>query len=412
MQNWIEEQLHVLNLVDSMEQEQGFTRLGYSAREGEAINQFERIAEELGLTVRCDSAGNVMASWTGSDPDLPVVATGSHLDTVHQGGGYDGVAGVLCSLAAVKQLKEEGFQPKHTIEVINFRSEESARFGISTIGSKAMSGQLDPTIGSVCDGEGISIEQAVNECGFNWERFQHAERGEDELKSFVELHIEQGTHIEESGAHYGVVNAIACPIRLKVVVKGKAGHTGTTPMNKRQDAFVAIAPLVNFANETAKKLNEENSEAVVATVSTVDLAPNSMNVIPGEVELGIDIRSVRDDLKETVASEIYHKCKEIEGESHVTIEVETLVNNASVLLDEQMQTSLKAISDEVGMKSIVMSSGAGHDVMNMQSKWPSGLIFIPCEDGLSHHPEEFSSLEDLLNGTKVLANYLKTEAGE
>lgn len=411
MQDWLNHHLKQLNLVDSMKQPNGFTTLGYTEAENKAVQEFKKIAATLGLTVKQDEAGNVMARWESSStaPD-PVVAVGSHLDTVTAGGGYDGTAGILCGLGAVKYLQDQRVVPKRPIEVICFRSEESARFGISTIGSKAMAGLLDLKIGRVTDSAGMSIEQAVQEAGFDWSQFPKTERQQQEIQSFVELHIEQGTMIEESGKDYGVVHGVACPIRLKVTVEGKAGHTGTTPMDRRKDALVALAPLVSFVSETAGALTDRNRFPVVATVSTIDMKPNSMNVIPSRVDAGIDIRSVDDALKKEAEQRIRAKCEEIASACQVSIRVETLVESQSILLDVEVQKKLAEAGKLAGYSSLQMNSGAGHDVMNMVQKWPAGLLFIPCKDGLSHHPDEYATLRDLQKGVEILATYLKMEA--
>ncbi|WP_370224611.1 M20 family metallo-hydrolase, partial [Cytobacillus sp.] len=326
------------------------------------------------------------------------------------GGGYDGVAGVLCGLAAVKVLKEEGFQPASPIEVICFASEESSRFGVSTIGSKAMSGLLNKNeVEDVTDEDGITIRQAVEDMGLSWDAIEEAERPESALKSFIELHIEQGTRVEDAGADFGAVTAVACPIRLKVIINGQMGHTGTTPMGKRKDAFVAAAPLVPFISETALSLSDSNAVPIVATASTFELKPNAMNVIPGTVELGVDIRSVDDLLKKEMEKLIREKCHQLSEAFGVKIEVKTLVHNPSVQLDDTVMRKLQHSGQALGYKALVLESGAGHDVMNMAAKWPSGLLFIPCKNGLSHHPDEFASIEDLEMGTKIIAQYLKTE---
>jgi N-carbamoyl-L-amino-acid hydrolase len=410
LKEWINKNLHLLNLVETMNQPDGFTRLGYTLEENQSIEIFESIAEDLELNSRIDAAGNVIARWEGESDTLPVVAVGSHLDTVVNGGGYDGLAGVLCALGAIKQLKDQGFRPKHPIEIILFRSEESSRFGISTIGSKAMSGLLDLEIGSVKDEQGKTIKKAVEELGFYWGEFPQAERKQEEIKSFVELHIEQGTIIEENGKRFGVVRGVACPIRLQVNVTGKAGHTGTTPMGNRQDALVAIAPLITFVSETAQSLSQTNQIPVVATVSKIEAKPNVMTVIPSDVEVGIDIRSVDDNLKKEVELKIRKKCMELEELYNVTIQIEKLVDNPSVLLDSNIQNQLIKTGEILELSSLVMDSGAGHDVMNMAKKWPSGLLFIPCKDGISHNPNEFASLEDLEMGVELLASHLQLEA--
>ncbi|CAM3812355.1 M20 family metallo-hydrolase [Mesobacillus thioparans] len=413
MKDWLEKHLCELNLTKTMERPEGFCRLGYTAEEWKAIDVFASLAEYLGLIVHRDEAGNAIARWeTSGMESLPAVAVGSHLDTVKGGGGYDGVAGVLCALAAIKKLKEEGFMPAFPVEVICFASEESSRFGVSTIGSKAMSGILNKKeLECIQDEHGTTIRQAVENVGLNWNKIDQANRTAAELKSFFELHIEQGTRIQDYGAEFGVVTAIACPIRLKVTVTGQMGHTGTTPMGKRSDALVAAAPLISFISETAESLSAGSEVPIVATASTIELKPNAMNVIPGIVELGVDIRSVDDMLKEKMKEHIYDKCIQLEQSFGVKMKVTTMVNNSSVQLDEKVRGKLQSAGESLGYKAMVLESGAGHDVMNMAAKWPSGLIFIKCRNGLSHHPEEFASLEDLQIGTDIITQYLRNEAG-
>jgi hydantoinase/carbamoylase family amidase len=414
MEQWLDQHLHQLNLVQDMHQPNGFTRLGYSLEEWEAHDVFIKIAEDLGLSVRRDQAGNVIARWNpqnNPNTSLPAVTLGSHLDTVKGGGGYDGVAGILCALGAMKELIDDGFQPDYPIEVICFASEESSRFPISTIGSKAMSGIIVPSeLENLKDSTGYTVKQAVESRGLNWEMIRYAEREEKEIKSFVELHIEQGIRIEKAGADFGIATAVACPIRLKVHIKGKMGHTGTTPMGMRQDALVGAAPLISFISKKAEQLSTESRYPIVATVSTLSVKPNSMNVIPGTTELGIDIRSVDDALKERFNSLIEEKCTSIEKEKNVKINIDTLVHNASIHLDQDLSVKLKNIGESLGLRCLVMESGAGHDVMNMSTKWPSSLIFIKCRDGLSHHPDEYASLEDLRIGVDILVGYLQQEA--
>ncbi|WP_255726832.1 M20 family metallo-hydrolase [Sporosarcina sp. ACRSM] len=407
---WLEEKLLALNGTTTMNRPDGFTRLGFSLEEKKAHSQFAEIAEELGLITYQDEAGNRWAVWE-VDQQAPTIAMGSHLDTVHSGGGYDGLAGVLCALAAVKQLKDCAFRPKKNIAVISFISEESARFGISTIGSKAIIGELHKAeLAPIQDSDGITVTQAMEDYGIDWDRIEQAEVPRENLEFFLELHIEQGSILEKNHYDIGVVKGIACPIRLIIRAQGTANHTGTTPMDERKDAFVAIAPLVTFVYEEALKMNENNGSTIVATVSKATLKPNAMNVIPSEVELGIDIRSVDDDLKRIMKEKIIDFCQQVEQKHPVTVEVQTLVNNDSVLLDEAMQTKLLQVSERLGYKTMRMDSGAGHDVMNMAKRWPSGLLFIPCRDGLSHHPKEFTSIENLEKGTHVLVEFLRTEA--
>ncbi|MFB5661224.1 M20 family metallo-hydrolase [Alteribacillus sp. HJP-4] len=417
MISWLQDTLLRLNVTDTMEQTQGFTRLGYTNDETSAMQAFTDIAFEIDLYVRTDEAGNKIASWF---PDSKVasqrgaLAMGSHLDTVERGGGYDGAAGVLCALGAVKKLKGEGIKLNRPVEVICFASEESARFGVSTIGSKAMSGLLTTRLADelkgVTDKHGTSIKEALESQGNSWDFVTEAVRPKEDIYRFIELHIEQGQRVENAGADIGVVHAIACPIRLKIHLKGKAGHTGTTPMNSRRDAFATAAPLISFIQQRAEELSE-GPNPVVATVSTVEVLPNVMNVIPGDVLLGVDIRSVEDSLKIQMEEEIRRKAEEIEQDTSIIINIEKLVDNPSVFLDAETLDELRTAVQKTGLSSFNLESGAGHDVMNMASKWKTGLLFIRCKDGLSHHPEEHVELKDLDYGVQALAAYVKQEAG-
>lgn len=406
MDSWLIEHLQRMNMTEALVRPEGFTREGYTSEETSAMAVFKEIAQELGLAVRVDAVGNIIARWEVPGGEKAAVATGSHLDTVPNGGAFDGGAGVVCSLGAVKLLKEADFNPIRPIEVICFRSEESSRFGVSTIGSKAMSGLLDPAIGTLKDQHGTTLAEAVESQGFRWEDLRKAKRSKEELKSFVELHIEQGMHIAEHEKNYGIVKGVACPIRLAVTFNGKAGHTGTTPMDRRQDALAAAAPFVSFVQETALQLNDVYEKPLVATVSTLTASPNSMNVIPQTVTAGVDIRSVDDLLKKKMADAIQSEVARIEQVTGVSVTIEVLVNNPSVLLDETIAEQLFDAGNQEAYLAHRMDSGAGHDVMNMAQMWPSGLLFIPCKDGLSHHPDEYATVEDLKMGSELLARYL------
>ncbi|WP_270182358.1 M20 family metallo-hydrolase [Alkalihalobacillus sp. CinArs1] len=410
-EQWLSDITYQVNCTDTLLKEEGFTRLGFSKEEEKAIQQFTEISTNLGLHTRQDEAGNVIAKWEGSDSKDAPIAIGSHLDTVKHGGGFDGAAGVICALSAIKTLKDSGFTPSIPIEVICFRSEESSRFGVSTIGSKAMAGLLDKeAIKDVKDEDGTSVQKAVEEVGLTWSNFEKAERMKSELKQFIELHIEQGTRIEQAGSSFGIARAIACPVRLSIELSGKAGHTGTTPMDNRRDALCAAAPLISYVSEEASRRSEASDYPVVATVSTLTVEPNVMTVIPDTVQLGIDIRSVDDELKRELAEAIEKKIISLANESRVECRVETLVDDDSVFLDPETLASLKRVGENLGYKGFDMESGAGHDIMNMAHKWPTGLLFIPCKDGVSHHPSEFASQEDMVMGAEIIAHYLKNEA--
>ncbi len=411
LKRWLEFTMLSLNSTDSLKQEQGFTRLGFSKEEKLAHEQFRQIASSLGLKTWQDAVGNQWALWE-VDNEAPTIGMGSHLDTVVNGGAFDGVSGIACALGAIRELKRKKIKPQKNIAVICFICEESARFGISTIGSKTLIGAVDKDRWeTITDQNNITIRQAMEEYGINWHSFQEAYCDDHRLECFIELHIEQGSQLYKNRKEIGIVSGIATPIRLKVVAKGKTNHTGTTLMNERKDALVAIAPLINFVHEKAMEVHQSSKVPFVATVSTVNVVPNVMNVIPGKVELGIDIRSVNDALKRDFAASIFAFCKQLEAEHAVEINIETLVEEYSVMLDEKMQEELSEVCDRLGLSYCTMYSGAGHDVMNMAKRWPSALLFIPSVNGISHHPEEYTPLEFLEKGVHVLVTYLERKAG-
>ncbi|MGN7387896.1 M20 family metallo-hydrolase [Sporosarcina sp. SAFN-015] len=408
---WIEEKLLQVNLVNTMDQADGFSRLGYTKEEQASQEQFRCIAKELGLQTHQDAAGNQWALWKVDD-SASWIATGSHLDTVYNGGGYDGAAGVVASLAAVKLLKEASFQPKKNIAVIAFACEEAARFHVSTIGSKAICGILDKTKhASLEDNNGITLREAFANCGLDWELLHEARLEDHQLEQFVELHIEQASKLEKSGKELGIVRAIAQPTRLRITTVGKTNHTGTTPMEERQDALVAIAPIITFIEEATVDIIAQQQVPLVATVSTIQNSPNAISMIPGEVVLGVDIRSTRLQEKHELVKRITDYARSIEKDRPVTITIETLVDDEPTQLDSSIQAKLTHICEKIGLSSLPLDSGAGHDVMNLAKRWPCGLLFIPCRDGVSHHPSEHADSEDLLKGTRVLAEYLRETTG-
>lgn len=410
LKEWLNQNLAKLNNVDKIEDPHAFSRLGFTVEEAASQEQFLSIARELNLTTYRDKGGNYWATWEVNQQS-PTIAMGSHLDTVYEGGGYDGVAGVLCALACVKMLKEKRFQPSKNIAIICFIAEESARFGVSSIGSKAISGELDYNeLVNVKDKNDITVRQAVEKMGISWDSLGQAMLPHDHLEQFVEVHIEQGSLLQENNSHIGIVSKIARPTRLVVTACGESNHTGTTPMQKRNDALVAISPLVSYIRDKTVQINNRDDPSLVATVSTVELKPNSMTTIPGEVQLGIDIRSVEDSSKKQLVKGIRQFCRNIEEEQSINIQLHTLVDNKPVALDAEVQEKLLHTSRSLSFQTEKMTSGAGHDAMNMARRWPTGMVFIPCRDGVSHHPKEYTETQNLINATELLMEYIESEA--
>ncbi|MGM8212836.1 M20 family metallo-hydrolase [Virgibacillus sp. W0430] len=405
MLTWLNNTLRLLNPDCTKQSSGGYTRLAFTKEEQAAMHAFISIAKSLDLDVRTDAIGNVIATYQGAKPELPPIAFGSHLDTVKNGGAYDGTAGVLAGLGVIKQLRDIGFQPDHSLEIICFIAEESARFGIATIGSKAMAGLLPiGELDHLVDEQNVSLYEALRLHGLNISDIKKMDWQEKELHSFVELHIEQGPLLESANKQIGIATGIASPLRYQLQLKGEAGHTGTTPMKKRKDALVAAARWISFIEELGADL--ATKDHFVATVSTAHVAPNNMNVIPESVTLGVDIRSTNEQLLEESEKLLHAFCDTVVETTGVETNLLQLAKEYPVFMDLEVTDQLIKAAEHSGKTYQYIVSGAGHDVMNMAQRWPSGLLFIPC-NGVSHNPDEYTDTVNILNGIEVLVDYVK-----
>jgi hydantoinase/carbamoylase family amidase len=380
--------------------EKGITRIAYTNEEQACLHALMRMCQDVKMKVRLDNAGNMIARREGRNNDLPPVVIGSHIDSVYQGGKYDGVVGVTAALEVVNRLNEKGIETEHPIEVIAFACEESSRFGVSTVGSKAMAGKFQKEkYQHLKDRDGISMEKAFSLCALDFNRIEEASREGETFQAFFELHIEQGPVLENEQKNIGLVTGIAAPARSIVKISGKASHSGTTPMTMRKDAFLGAAEI---ALELEKAANLEQNDGTVATVGVVDVMPGAMNVVPGDVELKIDIRSSSIESRQRVLEHLQKSIVAVGERRELEIErVEISMENPVKLSPEVIDT-LKDLCEDKKYPYKIMQSGAGHDAMNMIGFGPVGLIFIPSEDGVSHHPNEHTDLADILVGIDLL----------
>lgn len=377
----------------------GWERLAYTTEEKEVKELIKGLCTREGMQVRYDSVGNLIARREGLNPDCPAVAIGSHLDTVYNGGQFDGTAGIVAGLEVVRRLNENQIFTKNPIELIVFVAEESSRFGMATIGSKAMVGKISKELAySVTDRDGITLADAIEKAGYSVDHLPHALRSRSELSCFFELHIEQGMELINRNKKVGIVNGIAAPTRLSIEVKGKSSHSGTTSMELRKDALVAASKIVLATEEAA---NSESEFKTVATIGVMDVYPGAMNVIPGKVKMKIDIRGLYVDSKLRIIQNIKNECHALQ-ENGFDISMITIGDEQPVLLDDNIQKILKEACHEINVEPYIMPSGAGHDAMNMPTICPTGLIFVPSKDGISHNPEEFTDIDDLIIGIDVL----------
>ncbi|WP_051302034.1 Zn-dependent hydrolase [Salibacterium aidingense] len=387
----------------------GLYRLAYTTQEQQAMDIFRRLCEKEDMDVREDAAGNLIARREGTAP-LPAVAIGSHLDTVYAGGRYDGTLGVLAGLEVIHRLNQKNIYTKHPLEIIVFRAEESSRFGMATIGSKLMSGAVSlERLAALTDKDGVTFPEAVEEAGYSFDSLIEAKRPETDIKTFMELHIEQGPLLEKNRLPVGIATGIAAPFRLRVNVEGKASHSGTTSMDIRKDALTGASELILGLEAEARKEKENNT---VATVGRIESHPGAMNVIPGHCQFDVDIRSTDTASRRQVYSQFKKQVQKVEKARGLKVTMETISEETPVPLHESIQECFASTCGRLNLTPFFMPSGAGHDVMNMARKWPAGLLFVPSVDGLSHHPDEFTALTDMIAGVDVLEHSVRSLANE
>ena len=400
--------LHVMETVSGFSRgETGITRLALSPEEMQAREYVSGLMQELGMTIRVDAIGNIIGRLAGTDPAAPPVIVGSHLDSVPEGGRYDGVLGVIAGLAAIRRIAKEG-TTKHPLELIIFTAEESSRFGFATMGSKAMAGIADLKAWSKAkDPQGIGFMEALSAVGLQPEQIETASRVGEPLHAFVELHIEQGPVLEDAGLAIGVVEAIAAPTRLKIKVEGTPGHSGTTPMDSREDALVTAAQIILAVREVALS---RYGEGTVGTVGNIKVNPGVMNVIPGVAEMWVDIRGVNHDSIVETLQELKDEISIIAEAEGTTVAIEVLTSDKPVRLHPTISAAVENACKDLKVSYRRMNSGAGHDAMHMASLCPTGMIFVPCARGISHNPEEFASPDDIMTGLDVLTRTVRSLA--
>lgn len=387
--------------------DKGITRIAYSEEDEAAHLYLASVMKEAGLEVYRDGIGTLYARLPGQDRTLPAVGTGSHLDTVPQG-AYDGALGVIAGFYALMQYKPQ--QLKRDLELIVFRAEESSRFGFSCIGSKVLTGKIDRTRWEQNrDDEGNNFFDVLKSLGYQHENLDQCLLKSDRYSAFVELHIEQGKRLENDQKTIGIVNGIAAPTRFSVTVNGHADHSGATPMYQRQDALVASAGIITDINHAAC------TEAVYGTVGTIgklNVIPNSMNVIPGQVKFSVDIRGIDTDSIQRVVQRLTNSVEKAEKDFGVKIIVQPISAESPVKLDDSICQVIENICQKHDINYMTMLSGAGHDSMNMASLYPTAMIFTPSVAGISHHPDEFTEFSDIAIAADILAETLGVLANQ
>lgn len=382
----------------------GLTRLAFSKEDLEARKFLINLIEKNGFKLKIDNVGNIFAIYDdGCEADAKPVCVGSHIDSVPNGGFYDGTLGVMAGLEALTAIKEAGIKLKRPLWLINFSCEESSRFKTATIGSKIISGKLSQQrLHELKDEDGISLFEAMSAAGFKPQNLDEAILKENSLHAYLELHIEQGPVLERSAISVGVVSGIAAPIRFEITIHGKADHSGATPMNMRSDALLAASHIIIAANKFAK-----NKKTAVATVGYVHAKPGVLNVVPGEARLGVDLRDIDKASLEELNLELRNFVGELSRELKFSYEIRELSNDEPVKLSEHAINLLEDEAAKLGVETLTLPSGAGHDAMNLTKLASSvGMLFIPCVDGISHNTKEAINFKDAVAATKILTNAL------
>jgi ureidoglycolate amidohydrolase len=359
--------------------------------------------KDAGLVTWDDPIGNTFARWVGSDPHAPAVGTGSHIDAIPNAGKYDGVVGVLGGLEAIRAVRAAGFQPKHSIELLIFATEEPTRFGIGCLGSRLLSGALSADAArKLTDPEGASVEAVRRQAGLARELDQ-VRLPEGYYKAFVELHIEQGPLLEQDRKQLGVVERIAAPASLRLTIEGAGGHAGGVLMPDRRDALCAAAELI-LATENAAR--GSGALDTVATVGMCDVFPGAVNSIPAKARLSVDIRDTDLQRRDRVMRSLEEACRATAARRQVAIHSELLNADAPAECGPAIVAALTQSCEKHGFSFLRMTSRAYHDSLFMSRIAPMAMLFIPCRNGYSHRPDEYASPEDIARGALVLAETL------
>ncbi|MFI5340185.1 MAG: Zn-dependent hydrolase [Candidatus Methylomirabilales bacterium] len=379
----------------------GVTRLAFSPDDQSARRLFQDKLAAAGLHVRVDAIGNVFGRRGGRENGLPPLMLGSHLDSVPNGGRFDGPLGVLSALEVIRALDEARTEMRRPVEVACFAAEESSRFGSGTLGSKAVVGKLRPEmLDTLRDAEGRTLAETLRECGLSPDRLGEARRRSGEYHAYLELHLEQGVVLEQAGIPVGLVTGIAAPSRFRVTYTGRADHSGATPMGLRRDALVAGAELVLSVRRVVLA---HGSSTSVGTVGVLRVQPGAMNVIPGQASLGIDLRDIDAAAKRRIAKKVQTAARRIARKWKLDVSIETLTDESPVPLSARVRQVSAAACQACGIPFLELPSGAGHDAMYIAEIAETGMIFVRCREGISHNPAEFVEPQDIAAGAAVLA---------
>ncbi len=373
----------------------GINRVAYSEADLAGRTYTLGLFRDAGLTPRIDAAGNIFGRVEGSDRTLEPILIGSHVDSVTDGGNYDGPVGSFSAIEVARTLREKGVRLRHPVDVVVWSNEEGG-----TVGSKAAIGHLTPADLDKVARSGKTIREGIGLVGGNVARLSEAAMKKGDLVCYMELHIEQGGLLEKAGLKIGVVEGIVGLRWFEVTITGFSNHAGTTPMDQRQDAMLAAAKFVVAVNEAVRA----EPGRTVATVGRMTVTPNTTNVIPGQVVLTIDLRDLDFSKVERFTEKFEQLGTEIGSSTNTKFAFNKMVESSPAISDPQVMRWIDGAAASLGLTRQRMPSGAGHDAQEISVIAPMAMIFVPSVGGISHSPREFTKPEDVVNGANVLLN--------
>lgn len=382
----------------------GLNRLALTERDKQGRDLFKKWCEDAGCTVLIDEIGNIFARRAGQNNHLPPVMTGSHIDTQPTGGKFDGCFGVMAGLEAIRTLNALNIQTIAPIEVVAWTNEEGSRFPPCMMGSGVFTGKisLDEAL-STKDDAGISVQDALNQIDYNGNKSHLGHK----VTAYYEAHIEQGPVLEEQQKQIGVVVGALGQKWFDIEITGIEAHAGPTPMHLRKDAAVAGAKLLQFIHQIAL----QNSPHGRGTVGCFEIFPSSRNVIPGRVKMTADLRHLDSIVLEAMTQDLYRKVDTLAQKYGLQINISATANFPPISFDSQCIDQVRTAATDLGYPNMDIVSGAGHDAIFMADVTSAGMIFVPCEGGISHNELERAKAEDLGAGASVLLNVLLSAAG-
>ncbi|NVK57252.1 MAG: allantoate amidohydrolase [Alteromonadaceae bacterium] len=372
-----------------------------TAQHRQANNIVAKWMQQADMSVWQDAAGNQWGRYYSSNPQAKSLVLGSHLDTVPNGGKYDGMLGVIAPLAVIHYCAENGICFPFHIDIVGFGDEEGTRFGSTLLGSRALTGRWNEDWRLLRDENNVSLPDALSEFGLSFDRINDAKLNPEDVAGYLEVHIEQGPVLEDENLPVGLVTAIAGAKRLNVQVNGMAGHAGTVPMAMRQDAVAASSEMVLAVESIASQFG------IVATVGRFDVRPNAVNVIAGKVDFSLDIRSEHDHKRDAALQLIEEVFRDIAERRHVDVNWQMTHHANAVQCDHYLSQTLGQAIELSGFRKVSLPSGAGHDAMAMDALCPVSMLFVRCKGGISHHPGESVTPGDVNASLQVIYQFLQ-----